>query len=69
MAPIISVIFFIVIGLPDHQAFRHSEPMPDVISCLHAEMEFLSRAAQRAIVDGRIFEAGCSVMLAPVKPS
>jgi hypothetical protein len=37
---------------PDHGAryppFRHSEPVDDIVACLTAEMEFLTRAAQRA---------------------
>lgn len=63
--PAMVVVFFFSIALPGAPPFRQFEPMPNLIACFTAEMEFLSRAAQRALVDGRVFSAGCTVMVAP----
>jgi hypothetical protein len=64
MTPVISVVFFFAVLLPDHPPFRDAEPMPSLVACLTAQMEFLTRAQQRALVDGRKFSAGCSVEVA-----
>jgi hypothetical protein len=58
------VVFFLTIVLPGYPPFRHSEPVDDIVACLTAEMEFLTRAAQRALADGREFSAGCNVEVA-----
>jgi len=65
MVPIAVVTFCLTIMLPSYPPFRHCDQVDNIIACLTSEMEFLTRAAQRALVDGRMFSARCSVQVEP----
>ena len=68
MLPAMKVIFFLAIILPgQHHEFRSQEQVDSLASCFLIQMEFLARAARRALKDGREFSAGCSVEVAPAK--